>query len=407
MAGMDDAAVSEGARRARWPVLGAFALLVACTQVLWLSFAPITDQTQRALGVSVGLVGDLAVANPVLYVLLAIPTGRWIDRAFPRALAAGALLVAAGAAVRAVHPDSFAWIMAGQLVLSAGQPLVLNATTKIAARHFPPGERTAAVAVGSAAQFVGILVAALTAEPLVEAGGLRLLLGVHAAFAVVAAVVVLVSLLVPAAFRTDAVGREPLSWLRDHPLVWQLAALLAVGVGLFNALATWLDAILVGFGLTGVSGTLVAVATIAGIAGAAVLPGLVAARNARRGLFVAATVLTVVVFTAVAVVHNPWFIGFALVIEGFVLLACLPVALDWSELDVGPQRAGTAAAVLMLAGNVGGAVLVLAVQLVIDSPYLALGLMALFGVPGALVARRLPDQARSHRSDDLAEDVPS
>src|ERR1039458_2002979 len=91
-------------RRSRWLVLGGFSLLVACTQLLWLTFAPITTQAHHALGVSEGAIGDLAVINPLMYVLLALPTGRWLDRRFGRALSAGALLTAGGALLRLAGP---------------------------------------------------------------------------------------------------------------------------------------------------------------------------------------------------------------------------------------------------------------------------------------------------------------
>jgi len=42
---------------------------------------------------------------------------------------------------------------------------------------------------------------------------------------------------------------------------------------------------------------------------------------------------------------------------GFVLLAALPVVLDWSELHTGPEWAGAAVGFLLLAGNFGGVVL--------------------------------------------------
>lgn len=392
---MTGGATTPAVRPGRWLALATFALLAACTQLLWLSFAPITEQASRALGVSEGAIGDLAVLNPLLYVVLAIPAGRWADRAFSPALATGAVLVAAGALVRAVQPGSFAWIFAGQLVLSAGQPLVINATTKVAARHFPSRERIAAISVGSAAQFVGILAAAVSGEFLVRAGGLSLVLSVHAAVALAGAVALVASLLIPPAYEVDAAGRQPLSWLRRHRLVWALAGLLFIGVGVFNALATWLDTILTGFGHAGVAGTLIAVTTVAGIAGAAVLPGLVAVRDRRRTLLLTTIVVTVLVFGALALVHDVLFVGCALALEGFLLLACLPVALDWSELDAGPERAATAAGVLFLAGNLGGTVFVLAVQTVIGNPYRALGLMALLAVPGVAIALRLPVHVRS------------
>jgi sugar phosphate permease len=201
-------------RRSRWLVLAAFGALVTSSQVLWLAFAPITPQAQQSLGVSEGSIGDLAVINPLMYVLIAIPAGRWMDRRFDSALAAGAMLTATGALLRLVDPSSYVWVFAGQLILSVGQPLVLNASTKVAARYFPPRERTAAISVASAAQFTGILAAALTGGALYDAGGLRLLLTIHAVFAVGAAVAVLVALRVPAAFVADTRGTVSLGWLR-------------------------------------------------------------------------------------------------------------------------------------------------------------------------------------------------
>lgn len=389
------AADRASAAPARWPLLVAFALLVTSTQVLWLSYAPITPQAAAALGVSEGAVGDLAVINPLLYVVLAIPAGRWLDRRFGRALATGALLTAVGALVRIVDPSSYGWALAGQFLFSAGQPLVLNASTKVAARYFPPGERTTAISVASAAQFVGILVAALSGSALFDAGGLGLVLGIHAAISVLAAVAVLGALRVPPAYQVEAVEAPSLRWLRGDRLIWQLGALLFVGVGVFNALATWLDSILSDLGHPGVAGTLIATTTVAGIAGAAVLPGVAARRDRRREVLMVTTVVTALVFLGIALIHNVVFIGVALAIEGFVLLAGLPVALDWSELESGPDKAGTATGLLLLAGNLGGVVLVLLVQVLIGNPYLALAAMSAVAVPGILVAARLPRHARS------------
>ena len=195
------------APRSRWLVLAGYSRLVACTQLLWLSFAPVTTQAHHALGVSEGAIGDLAGINPLMYVLLALPAGRSLDRRFGRALSAGALLTAGGALLRLAGPTSYSWILACEAVLSAGQPLVLNATTKVAARYFPAAQRTAAISVASAAQFCGILAAALTGGPLQQAGGLRLLLLVQAVVAVAGAACVLVAVRVPAAF--PAVSPRP------------------------------------------------------------------------------------------------------------------------------------------------------------------------------------------------------
>ena len=386
-------------RRGRWLVLIAFGLLVASTQLLWLSFAPISTQVHRVLGVSEGAVGDLAGIEPLIYVLLAIPTGRWTDRRFRSALSAGALLTAGGAMLRLVDPTSYGWVFAGQLVVSIGQPLVLNSTTKIAARYFPPPERPTAISIASAAQFVGILAAAMTGELLMNAGGLRVVLLVHAGVAVVAATGVILAARMPAAFAVDAVVAVPLGWLRRDRVLWLLGGLLFIGVGVFNAAATWLEVILSHFGQSGSSGTLIAIMTVAGIVGAAVLPGVAARWNQRRLVLMITVLVTASVFLAIAAVHNLVFISCVLAVEGFVLLAGLPVALEWSELHVGPNRAGTATGLLLLVGNLGGVVLVLVVQVLIGNPYLALSALSLVALPGLVFIALLPDRVLSPEED--------
>ena len=138
--------------------------------------------------------------------------------------------------------------------------------------------------------------------------------------------------------------------------------------------------------------------TVAGIAGGALLPGIVAQRNQRRAMLMIAVVVTAVAFAVIAVVHNPVVGGLALVAAGFFLLAGLPVVLDWSELYAGPERAGGAAGFLLLSGNLGGVILVLIVQAVIGNPYLSLGALSAACLGGLALAVRLPAQSAANTS---------
>src|SRR5262252_9437602 len=253
-------------RTNRWLILAGYALLTACTQLLWLAYAPITTQAHRAMGVSSGAVGDLAIIFPLVYVILALPAGRWLDARFGQALGLGAVLTAGGGLLRLAGPSSYGWAVAGQFVIAAGQPFVLNSITKVAARYFPARERTAAISVGSVALFAGILAAVLSGGPLFDAGGLTRLLSVQVAVS--------------------------LRWLRGDRFMWVLAGLLFVGMGVFNAVATWLDSILTHFGHGGASGALIAIMTVGGIAGGALLPGIVAGRDRRRTMLEVATLVT-------------------------------------------------------------------------------------------------------------------
>ncbi len=379
-------------------LLVAFCGVVAATQVLWLTFSPVTDQAARALGVGTGAVANLAAVNPLLFVLLAVTAGRWLERALVPALVTGAVLTAAGALLRATAVDDYAVVLAGQLVLSLGQPLVLGATTVVAVRYVGPAGRTAAIAAASAAQFVGILVAALVAGPVVGAVGLGGLLRAEAAaVALVAAAAVVLLLRVAPRSRPAAAAAAPARLGRDRVLV-VLGVVLFVGVGVFNAVATWLDPVLGALGRPGTAGPLVAGMTVAGIAGAAVLPAWAAARDRRRPVLLAAALATVAGF-ALAGALPPAAAGTALLVVlplvGFVLLAGLPVALEWAELHVGADRAARATSLLLLAGNAGGVVLVLAVEVAGGEPRPTLLLLAALGLPAAAAAWTLPRRVQS------------
>ena len=306
----------------RWVILAGYALLTACTQFLWLAYAPITAQTHRIMAVSEGAVGDLAGVFPLVYVILALPAGRWLDARFGRALGLGAVLT--------------------------------------------------------------------------DAGGLTLLLRVQAAVAVLAAAWVLAVIRTPAAYPGDPSVAVSMRWLRGDRFMWLLAGLLFVGMGVFNAVATWLDSILTDFGHGGASGYLIALMTVGGIAGGALLPGVAARRDQRRGVLEIAVAVTAAAFAVIAAVHNPVLGGAVLFVAGFFLLAGLPVVLDWSELAAGPERAGGTAGFLLLAGNLGGVVLVLIIQAAIGNPYLSLAALSLACLAGLALATRLP--ARDSRA---------
>jgi predicted MFS family arabinose efflux permease len=272
---------------------------------------------------------------------------------------------------------------------------VLNSINKVAARYFPPAERSIAISVGTASLFVGILASVLMAGPLFDSGGLALLLAVQAVPAVVAAVLVLAAVRVPPSFPDDPAATVSLRWLLHDRFMWKLAALVFIGMGAYNAVATWLQPILAHYGEGDVAGNLIAVFTFAGILGAAVLPTAAARRDSRRAVLIAAVGVSAAAYVAVALGHNVIWIGAWLFVSGFVLLAALPVILDWSEVHAGPERQGSAVGFLLMAGNLGGLILVLIVQPVIGNAYFALGALAVATLIGVPVVARLPARYRA------------
>jgi predicted MFS family arabinose efflux permease len=371
----------------RWAILTVYAVLAACTQLLWLTFAAIDTDSAKVLHVDVGTVGDLAAIFPFIYVVLALPVGRWLDARFAHALAIGALLTGGGALIRLIAPSSFGVQLAGQVVIAAGQPFVLNSITKVAARYFPQPERATAVSVGSVALFIGILASVLIAAPLFSAGGLPLVLTVEAVPSVIGAALMLLVLRIPAIYPDDASTAVSMRRLIRDRFMWLLAGLIFIGMGVYNAVATWLQPVLANFGEGGAAGNLIAVLTAGGIVGAAILPAVVAARNQRRSMLVVALAFSAVAFAATDVRHDVVWLGVWLFATGFAIMACLPVVLDWSAIHAGMAREGAAAGFLLMAGNLGGVVLVLVIQAVMGyayAPLAALAVITLIGLPLAL-----------------------
>jgi predicted MFS family arabinose efflux permease len=359
--------------RPRWGAIAAYAGVAAANQLLWLTFAPITTATADHYGVSESAVGWLSQVFPLLYVVLALPAGIALDRAFRPALLAGAWLSAAGGLVR-LTSDTFGAALAGQVLVAIAQPLILNAVTKVAARSLPLDRRPLGISLGSAGIFAGTAIALPLGPALGDAQSLAPLLRVDAVAALVAALA-LTAVLRPAA---DVAGAAPgwgeLRGLWGDRVVRRVVEIAFLGFGIFVALTTWLQALLEPAGVSDTTaGWMLAAMVVSGVLGSIVLPPAVARHHAeRRFLRVAALVAAAgCVFLALA----PGAAWVAVVPMGFVLLASLPVILELTERHAGAASGG-AAALVWLAGNTGGIVVAVLVQAAEDTPALAFGLLA-------------------------------
>jgi predicted MFS family arabinose efflux permease len=373
-----------------WRVIVAYSLVCAATQVLWLTFAAITTETARHYGVSVGAVGWLAEIFPLLYVVLAIPAGILLDRWFRPVLATGGALVAAGGLIR-LGGNTFAWVMAGQVVVAVAQPVVLSAVSKLAGEYLPHEQRATGIAVGSAGGFVGMLIALLLGPTLGGHGHIERLLVVEAALSAIPAVALCLTLRRPAYESTEhaAIAGNAARALWGLPSMRTLCGLVFIGFGVFVALATWLQTLLAPAGVSETeAGALLVGMVIAGVLGCAALPPIVARRGIERGFMRSAVVVGCLGCVALGVV--PWLGGraAAIVVMGLLLLPALPVILTATERLAGPA-AGTAGAIVWMAGNLGGLVVALLVQVLVHDPlaaFLAMAAVSLLGLP---IAARL------------------
>jgi predicted MFS family arabinose efflux permease len=371
-----------------WAVVAAYAVVVACTQMLWLTFAPIDTDVARDFGVTKNDVGWLAQVFPLLYVVFALPAGVALDRWFRGALLTGAWLTAGGGLLRLVS-QTFLWAMIGQVVIAIGQPFVLNALTKTATGYLPPRDRPAGIAIGSAGQFAGAVVA-LAMGPLLERHhDLGPLLPIQAAIAVVAALALTALLLRHAPDREGppAMGLAEIKAVWSVGLMRRLAWLAFVGVGVFVALSTWLQPILHNDRISSTAaGAMLAGMLVAGTVGCAVVPPLVARAGAERRYLTGTVAWVCGCCLVLAVVHPVTGADFVVIAAiGFVLLAALPVMLELIERRMG-DSGGVATGILLLVGNAGGLIVAIIVGALVDAPavaFIVLGVVALLGLPAA------------------------
>lgn len=360
-----------------------FAVLAAATQLVWLNYAPVTTAAAAHFGVPESAIGWLANVNPLLYVFLAIPAGLLLDRWFKAGIAAGALLTAAGAALRLVD-DSYEWALTGQVVAAIGQPLVLNAIPGVARHYLAVKDRASGIAISSAGTFAGMVAAFVLGAALPGTGQLATFVGIGTWLACAATVAMLFALRQPAVARPPAGRRVPIRATFADPFIRQLCLVVFVPFGIFNAISTFAQALLDPAGVpSNLASVMLLLTMFIGAIACVVIPPLAARHRVQGRTLVAGLVMTSAGCLLLAVAPSVFtgFLGLTLI--GLALMPALPIILELLERHTG-EAEGTASGLVWSAGNVGGMLIPAIVGLSVDTPltaFLICAGVALLGIP--------------------------
>jgi predicted MFS family arabinose efflux permease len=367
-----------------------FVLVASANQMLWLNFTPITSRAAIHLHVSQSDIGTLSEIFPLLYVVLAIPMGRALDRWFRPTLAAGAALNAAGALLR-LGGRGYGWILAGQIVVALAQPAILNAITGTASTYLTETHRPVGIALGSAGTFVGFITAFILGGAY-GADHLHDILVFSAIYSVVALVVLLPTLRAAAAGASLVEDTVAMRELWRDPALRSLAGLVFLGFGVFIAVTTWVETLLKPYGVSSrTTDTLLTLMVVAGVVGSVAIPPVVAARRLQPHAVALSTVAIMAACVFLAVDPGTVSASVALPLIGLLVLPDLPVILELAERRAG-SAGGTATAILWLSGNAGGIVVALVVQGLQNSPGPAFGVLAAGGLLALPLCARLRRQ---------------
>lgn len=382
--------------RSRWGIVFAFSFVVASTQLLWVTFMPITTETARLLHVAESDIGWLSEVFPLLYVVLAIPFGKLTDRRFRGSLILGAVLTAAGALIR-LSPD-YSAILIAQIVVSIGQPLVLNAMNKMATVYVIPEKRPTAIAIGSASMFLGILLAMISGPLLLDSFGLNAVLWSQTIFSLCGVVLFLVLLFYEKAlYPVEAEMTVSIKKVWEDPVVRKLCVLLFLGFGLFITITTWLQVLVANKGINSVKvGIALALMTAAGIVGSGIIPDWALRTGKSRMMILLSLLCSGITLLFLFIAQPYWLLTLLLMGMGFLILADLPICLSTQEKRSPPSEVGTATSLLLLSGNAGGIILAVLAQLFITHSFIPILILLAAVLTAFPVAMRFPDVGNDH-----------
>ncbi len=347
----------QGRSSYRWLVLASYMLVVAVSQMLWLNFAPITKDIMYHYHVSEFQAGMLTIVFPLFYVLFSIPSGVLIDRfGYKNIVNIGAFVMAIAALMRIWSPQ-FWVLMAGQLLIAAAQPFVVNSITKCVADWFDHSEAALATGLGTVGIFAGMIISLGLSPYLATTYNIHYMLLIFTGIAFVAAL--LFALFAKERTRSKRVSGiksefKNIKALCKNSQLILLFVLAFLAMGVFNALMTWLQPILAANGVAEDQvGVIGAVLIGAGVLGAIVFPAMSDKLKRRRPFLLFSCCATVVLFLPFVFSHQYSFVLIFASLLGFLFLPGYALLLTMTEEVAGQEHAGSATGILMLAGNAG------------------------------------------------------
>ncbi len=347
----------------RWVMLSVYMLIVIVNQLLWITFAPVTTTAIEYYHVSDIQIGLLSMSFMIVFVFFSIPAS-WVIDAYGLKLGVGigAVLTGIFGMMRGLVADNYNLLLVAQIGIAIGQPFLLNAITKLAARWFPISERAMASGLGTLAMYIGVLVGMLLTPYLTAEFGLIQMLYIYGVVAVVVAFIFIL-------FAKERPKSAPchaheearsLVWdglrdtLRNKNFYW-LLLIFFVGLGIFNSVTTWIEDILRPRGFTaeqaGYTGGMM---IMGGILGALIMPILSDRLQKRKLFIIIALVGCIAGLTGVTFANNYSLLLVSGLVLGFFLLSAGPIGFQYGAEITYPASEGTSNGLMILAGQISG-----------------------------------------------------
>jgi sugar phosphate permease len=351
----------------RWIVLLTFMFVVVVNQLLWITFAPITGSAAAYYGVSDLSIGLLSMSFMIVYIVISIPASWVIDTYGIRVgVGIGAALTGIFGLLRGLVAGDYTLVLVSQIGIAVGQPFILNAMTKVAARWFPIQERATASGLGSLAMYLGIAVGMALTPYLVLQSSIASMLVAYGIVSAIAAIIFFGAAKERPPTPPCLPGQEERSLvldglkqtLRKRDFIL-LMLIFFVGLGTFNGVTTWIEDIVRprGFSITqaGITGGLM---VVGGIIGAVIMPLLSDHYRKRTPFLVLAVVGATLGLVGVTYATSYWLLLVSASVLGFFLLSAGPIGFQYGAEVAYPAPEGTSNGLLLLVGQISGIIFI-------------------------------------------------
>ncbi len=356
----------------RWIVLIVFIVIALNSQVSWLTFAPISSDIAELFGVSVFDVSLLSMVWPLVFVLIAIPVGIFIDKkGFKISVGIGSLCLAVFSIIRIfsiTFEYNFTLLLIAQTGAAISQPFIFGSITKLSKSWFPEKEQGLATGLGTIGLFLGMMIALALTPSIYLSYGLTRLLMIYAFVSCAAAFffIVLAKEGTRASLEkiNEAFTLYDLWTLSKHKSFLILEFAFFVVVGGFTALMTWLEQllnVLHGIGIDE-AGLLGGIMIIGGIIGSILIPAISDKIKKLKIFLLVNLTIGVVTLYLIGIVGNFELLAVIFFISGFFLISALPIVLELSNQYSSVGMEGQASSLLWFFSQVGSVVLILLVE---------------------------------------------
>jgi cyanate permease len=265
---------------------------------------------------------------------------------------------------RGLFASNFTAVLISQVGIAAGQPFIIGAITKVAARWFPVEERATASGVGTLALYLGPLLAMFLTPPLVLRLGIPRTLLIYGAASAAAAVIFLLAARehppTPAGPDERVLMFDGLrSMLKKREFLF-LMIVFYIGLGMFNAVSTWIEDIIRprGFGIAE-AGKLGGLMLGGGIVGAVVVSLLSDHTRRRKPFILLALIGLLPGLFGMTYGTTTWLLLLSGFTFGFFLLSAGPIGFQYAAEITHPAPEGTSNTLLLLMGQVSGILFIL------------------------------------------------